>query len=92
MRSKFFLYFIFIILFASSIFANVWQDIRITSYGYKIGILEEEKRNLQKEKKYYKLKTANLKSPKRIKKIASEKLGLIIPKKLEIITLTINNF
>lgn len=92
MRNRFFLYFIFIILFALSIFTSVWQDIQITSYGYKIANLEKEKKNLQEEEKCYKLNIANLKSPERIKRIAMEKLGLIIPKELEVISLTINDF
>lgn len=92
MRNRFFLYFIFIILFALNIFAGVWQDIQITSYGYKIANLEKKKKNLQEEEKYYRLKIADLKSPERIKRIAMEKLGMIVPKKLEVITLTINDF
>lgn len=90
MSKKFFLYFTFIILFVTSIFISVWQDIQITSYGYKIAALEKEKNSLQEEKQYYKLKVANLKSPKRIKEIAGEKLGLTI-QELEIISLTIDD-
>jgi cell division protein FtsL len=92
MNKRFFLYLSLIILFALIIFASVWQDIQVTTYGYQIGELEKEKRCLQKEQKFYRLRIAKLLSPKRIEKIASERLGLITPKKLEIIALTINDF
>ncbi|MBU0600149.1 cell division protein FtsL [bacterium] len=89
-RSKFFLYFALIILFAVSIFVIVWQHVQITSYGYKIAHLEKEKRDLQIEQSYHKVKVANLNSPERIRKIALERLNLINPNKLEMIILKVD--
>ena len=76
---------IIMVLFISELFTYTWCRVQCVKTGY--GISKETDKNLKLTalQKNLKVEIARLKSPKRIAKIASQQLGLVMPKPGQVI-------
>ncbi len=73
-----------VVFIACSLF-YVWSHQQIISLGYEISQAGREEQELLQENKKLRLDLAALKSPGRIERIASRELGLVSPKKEQLI-------
>ena len=75
------------LVFIVELFFYTWCRVQCTNLGYRISQLNVAQGKILERRKNLKLELARLKSPARIEKIASEQLGLVIPRQEQIIRL-----
>ncbi|HBR16093.1 MAG: cell division protein FtsL [Deltaproteobacteria bacterium RIFCSPLOWO2_12_FULL_43_16] len=63
----------------------LWSRLEVVSLGYEIADATKERAELVSDNQRFKLEILTLKSPKRIEAIAGGKLGLVYPKREQII-------
>ncbi len=63
----------------------VWERVQLLEAGYKIKEGEKRKERLIQDREVLLLKTARLKSPQRLERIAREEMGLIAPQSIRTI-------
>jgi len=76
---------IIMVLFISELFIYTWCRVQCVKTGYEISKETDKNLKLTALQKNLKIEIARLKSPKRIAKIASQQLGLIMPKPGQVI-------
>jgi cell division protein FtsL len=79
------LWIIIIVLFISELFIYTWCRIQCVKTGYEISKETDNNLKLITLQKNLKIEIARLKSPLRIAKIATQQLGLIMPKSGQVI-------
>ncbi len=73
------------ILFITELFFYTWCRVQYIQMGYDISEEADEQRSLLALQQNLRIELARLKSPKRIEKIARQRLGLITPSEEQII-------
>jgi len=73
-----------VVFIACSLF-YVWSHHQIIALGYETSQANREEQELLQENKKLRLKLAALKAPSRIERMASQELGLVNPKKEQLI-------
>ena len=76
---------IIVVLFISELFIYTWCRIQCVKTGYEISKETDKNLKLITLQKNLKIEIARLKSPRRIAKIATQQLGLIMPKSEQVI-------
>ncbi|MDP2863990.1 MAG: cell division protein FtsL [Desulfobacterales bacterium] len=76
---------IIMVLFISELFIYTWCRVQCVKTGYEISKETDKNLKLTALQKNLKIEIARLKSPKRIAKIATQQLGLIMPKPGQVI-------
>jgi len=67
------------------VFLFVWERVDIVRVGYQIERLKHDKVVLERERDELRIKFSALSAPDRIAKVASEKLGMELPKQGQVI-------
>ena len=80
-KTKFLFRILFLVAFASilSIF-YIWSRVQIVQVGYEINSLKNNQRQLAEENKRIQMEVSTLKSPQRLQKLVSEKMGMHAPR------------
>lgn len=73
------------VLFISELFIYTWCRIQCVKTGYEISKEADKNMKLVMLQKNLKIEIARLKSPRRIAKIATQQLGLVMPKPDQVI-------
>lgn len=76
---------IIMVLFISELFIYTWCRIQCVKTGYEISKETDKNLKLITLQKNLKIEIARLKSPRRIAKIATQQLGLVMPKSGQVI-------
>lgn len=76
---------IIMVLFISELFIYTWCRIQCVKTGYEISKETDKNLKLITLQKNLKIEIARLKSPRRIAKIATQQLGLVMPKPGQVI-------
>lgn len=63
----------------------LWSRLEVVSLGYEIAEANKERKSLMDDNKRLKLESLSLKSPQRIEAIATDRLGLVYPKREQVI-------
>jgi cell division protein FtsL len=79
------LYILIIVLLISELFVYTWSRIQCVKTGYEISKETDKNLKLIALQKNLKIEVARLKSPARIAKIATQQLGLVMPKPGQVI-------
>ena len=66
-------------LFATVGIVHVSSRVMVVDVGYKLSVLEQKSRELDREHDRLKIELATLKSPHRLELIARERLGMVAP-------------
>jgi cell division protein FtsL len=66
---------------------SAWQQFELLSHGYELERLTEERRAEQEVNRHLRLEIASLRSPKRIERLAVEKLKLTPPTRAQAIVI-----
>lgn len=74
-----------LVLFVSELFIYTWCRIQCVKTGYEISKETDKNLKLIALQKNLKIEIARLKSPRRIAKIATQQLGLVMPKPGQVI-------
>ncbi len=69
----------------SLVFAFVWERVDMVRVGYQIERLKHDKVLLERERDELQVKISALSAPSRIAKVASEKLGMVLPQQGQVI-------
>jgi cell division protein FtsL len=69
----------------SLVFLFVWERVDIVRVGYHIERLKRDKVMLERERDQLRVKFSALSAPDRIAKVASEKLGMVLPQPGQVI-------
>ncbi|HSA62968.1 MAG TPA: cell division protein FtsL [Nitrospiraceae bacterium] len=67
------------------VFTFVWERVDMVRVGYQIERLKHDKVMLERERDELRVKFSALSAPDRIAKVASEKLGMILPQQGQVI-------
>jgi len=67
------------------VFLFVWERVDIVRVGYHIERLKRDKVMLERERDQFRIKFSALSAPDRIAKVASEKLGMVLPQPGQVI-------
>ncbi len=67
------------------VFVFVWERVDIVRVGYQIERLKHDKVMLERERDELRVKFSALSAPDRIAKVASEKLGMVLPQQGQVI-------
>jgi len=73
------------VLFISELYIYTWCRVQCVKTGYEISKETDKNIKLMALQKNLKIEIARLKSPKRITKIATQQLGLIMPKSEQVV-------
>ncbi len=68
---------ILLLVLVASIY--LWSRLEVVHIGYDISVVKREKRSLEEENKRLRFEVMALRSPQRIERIASGRLGLTYP-------------
>ena len=68
-----------------SILNFVWQRVKVIEIGYDINKAEHRFSRLTRESDKLNLETFKLKSPQRIGNVSKSKLGLVVPRRVQVI-------
>lgn len=79
------MYILIIVLLISELFVYTWSRIQCVKTGYEISKETDKNLKLIALQKNLKIEVARLKSPARIAKIATQQLGLVMPKPGQVI-------
>jgi len=79
------LWIIIMVLLISELFVYTWCRVQCVKTGYEISKETDNNLKLKTLQKNLKIEIARLKSPRRITKIATQQLGLIMPKSEQVI-------
>jgi len=74
------LWMLVLVLFMGELFFYTWCRVNNVRYGYEVAVKTDEKNQLLAFQNNLKIELARLKSPERIVRIASEQLGLSMPR------------
>ena len=74
-------------IFIAELFVYTWFRVQCTQIGYEINRAAETQKRQIALQNSLKIEMARLKSPERIVKIATEKLGLVLPQPEQIMSL-----
>jgi len=69
----------------SLVFAFVWERVDMVRVGYQIERLKHDKVLLERERDELRVKVSALSAPDRIAKVASEKLGMMLPQQGQVV-------
>ena len=58
---------------------SAWQHFELIQHGYRVELMEQERAAEEEINRHLKLEIETLRSPERIERIATEKLGLVVP-------------
>lgn len=76
---------IFVLAFAAILsLVYIWTRVQIVEFGYQINDLNRHSQQLTEENKRLKVEVATLSSPKRLQKLATEKIGMKLPDESQI--------
>lgn len=67
------------------VFVFVWERVDMVRVGYQIERLKHDKMALERERDELRVKFSALSAPDRIAKVASEKLGMVLPQQGQVI-------
>ncbi len=67
------------------VFVFVWERVDMVRVGYQIERLKHDKVLLERERDALRVKLSALSAPDRIAKVASEKLGMILPQQGQVV-------
>ena len=81
------LWILIMVLLISELYSYTWCRIQCVKTGYQISKETDKNLKLIALQKNLKIEIARLKSPRRIAKIATQQLGLIMPKPGQVITI-----
>jgi cell division protein FtsL len=66
-------------LFVAVLLFSGWQRVELLQHGYRVEQMEQERANQEDLNRHLRLEIDTLKSPKRIEKLATERLHLVAP-------------
>lgn len=69
----------------SLVLVFVWERVDVVRVGYQVERLKAQKVMLERERDELQVKLSALTSPERIAKVATEKLGMILPERGQIV-------
>jgi len=67
------------------VFLFVWERVDMVRVGYHVERLKRDKVSLERERDQLRVKFSSLSAPDRIAKVASEKLGMVLPQPGQVI-------
>ena len=69
----------------SMIFLFVWERVDVVRLGYQIERLKAQKISLERERDELRVKLSTFTAPERIARAATERLGMILPEKGQVV-------
>ncbi|SRR5260221_1540825 len=67
------------VLFVGVLLFSGWQRVELLQHGYRVEQMQQERADQQDVNRHLRLEIETLKSPKRIEKLATERLHLVAP-------------
>lgn len=69
-----------LLLCLAGVLVYMWPRVHIVRLGYRVQTLEQRSRGLMQEREQLRLEIASLKDPQRVYQIATDRLGMIVPR------------
>ncbi|MBI2834843.1 MAG: cell division protein FtsL [Acidobacteria bacterium] len=73
--------------FVAVVLFSAWQHFELLRHGYRVERMQQERRAEEEIRRHLQLEIETLRSPKRIERLAMEKLHLIVPGRDEAIVI-----
>jgi cell division protein FtsL len=67
------------VLFVAVLLFSGWQRVELLQHGYRVEQMQQERANQEDVNRHLRLEIETLKSPKRIERLATERLHLVAP-------------
>ena len=67
------------VLLAAVVLVSAWQQFELLQHGYRVGQLQQERARQIEINRQLRLEIETLRSPARIERIATERIGLVAP-------------
>lgn len=78
-------------LIGSGLFVYMWPRVKLVTLVYDYNAMKEKKKELTHYNRMLRLELASIKSLDRVEKIATEKMGMIVPADEDIVLIKVRN-